>query len=169
LLTLEPLFNGQDRQELLRQIAFDEPRSARQIDPAIPVDLETILSKALAKNREERYETAQELTGDLQRFLRDEPIQARRPGVIQRTLKWSRRHRVLVTSVLGALLLAVPALLACLMLVWHAHNRVLAERQVAEKRSEIAQRAVDEMYLEAEKWMPDGFQLDPVQAEFLHK
>src|SRR5262249_8822559 len=40
LLTLEPTFAGSDRRELLRQIAFEEPRRLRQVNPAIPVELE---------------------------------------------------------------------------------------------------------------------------------
>src|SRR6185503_11058326 len=49
LLTLEPVFAGQDRVELLRQIAFDEPKPPRRIDPRIPPELETIVLKAMAK------------------------------------------------------------------------------------------------------------------------
>src|SRR5438034_5283310 len=46
LLTLEPAFDGHDRQELLRQIAFEEPRGPRQWNRAIPPELETIVVKA---------------------------------------------------------------------------------------------------------------------------
>jgi serine/threonine protein kinase len=84
LLTLEPVFNGEDRQELLRQIAFEEPAPPRRLSKAIPEELETIVLKALEKNPAERYGTAQELADDLQRFLRDEPIRARRPTLVQR-------------------------------------------------------------------------------------
>src|SRR4029077_5817053 len=74
LLILEPVFNGRDRQELLRQIAFEEPRPPRRINKAIPAELETIVLKALEKNPADRYATAQELADDLERFLKDEPI-----------------------------------------------------------------------------------------------
>ena len=76
-LTLEPAFNGHDRHELLRQIAIEEPRPVRKVNKAVPADLETIVLKAMAKNPEERYATAQEMASDLRRFLRDEPILAR--------------------------------------------------------------------------------------------
>ena len=49
LLTLQPAFAGEDRQELLRQIAFEEPRKPRQINARIPQDLETIVLKAIEK------------------------------------------------------------------------------------------------------------------------
>src|SRR5262249_4661674 len=59
LLTLEPAFNGSDRQELLRQIAFEEPKAPRRLNRAIPIELETIILKALEKNPADRYATAQ--------------------------------------------------------------------------------------------------------------
>jgi serine/threonine protein kinase len=54
LLTLEPVFTGRDRQELLRQIAFEEPKSPRRLNRAIPAELETIVLKALEKSPAER-------------------------------------------------------------------------------------------------------------------
>ena len=80
LLALRPAFDGRDHQELLRQIALDEPTKPRRINPAIPRDLETIVLKAMAKDPSGRYATAQELAADLKRFLDDRPILARRPG-----------------------------------------------------------------------------------------
>ena len=71
LLTLQPAYTGDDRQELLRQIAFEEPRKPRQINARIPQDLETIVLKAIEKNPADRYATAQELADDLRRFLDD--------------------------------------------------------------------------------------------------
>src|SRR5262249_38969737 len=61
LLTLQPAFGGHDRRELLRQIAFEEPRPPRALNRAIPTELETIVLKAMAKSAGEGYATAQEL------------------------------------------------------------------------------------------------------------
>jgi serine/threonine protein kinase len=68
LLTLRPAFDGQDRQELLRQIAFEEPVAPRKLDRGIPTELETVVLKAMEKNPAQRYATAQELADDLQRY-----------------------------------------------------------------------------------------------------
>src|SRR5262249_51530541 len=76
LLTLRPAVDGKDREEILRRIAFEEPVPPRQIDRGIPVDLETIVLKALGKEPSERYATARELTDDLAAFLQDRPIRA---------------------------------------------------------------------------------------------
>src|SRR6202035_195755 len=71
LLTLRPAFQGSDRQELLRQIAFEEPAPPRRLERAAPAELETVVLKALEKNPADRYATAQELADDLRRFLDD--------------------------------------------------------------------------------------------------
>jgi serine/threonine protein kinase/Flp pilus assembly protein TadD len=147
LLTLEPAFGGGDRQELLRQIAFEEPRPPRRVNKAIPAELETIVLKALEKNPQERYATAQELADDLRRWLADEPIRARRPGLLARGGKWARRRRALVRS--GA----VVALVVAAGLGW-----IVGERQT--RRAE-AERRVEEALLVAEECLPRGNPHDP--------
>ena len=107
LLTLQPAFNGGDHQELLRQIALDEPVSPRRLNPAVLRDLETIVLKAIAKDASSRYTTAQELAADLRRFMDDQPILARRPSVLERNLRWARRHREPVATAAEILMLAL--------------------------------------------------------------
>ncbi|MFI5460472.1 MAG: protein kinase [Isosphaerales bacterium] len=92
LLTLRQVFEGDDRAQLLRRITAEEPVSPRRLDPAIPLDLETIVLKALAKDPAERYATAGELAADLTRFLAGQPIRARRTTLAWRGVKWARRH-----------------------------------------------------------------------------
>ena len=111
LLTLEPVYAGRDRQEILRRIAFEEPRPPRRINPSIPVDLETIVLKAMAKDPAGRYASAQELADDLDRFLKCEPIRARRSNAWERSVKWAQRRP------------AVAALLATVVLVFLAGLR----------------------------------------------
>jgi serine/threonine protein kinase len=88
LVTLRPVFEGRDRNELLRQIAEEEPRVPRALEPSVPVELETILLKALAKEPSDRYATALELADDLERYLEDRPIRARRPSPLEKATKW---------------------------------------------------------------------------------
>ena len=107
LLTLQPAFDGRDHQELLRQIALDEPTPPRRINPAIPGDLETIVLKAMAKEPLNRYTTAQEMAADLRRFRDDQAILARRPGSVERTFRWARRHRELVGTAAAIVVLAL--------------------------------------------------------------
>jgi serine/threonine protein kinase/Flp pilus assembly protein TadD len=110
MLTLRPAFEGQDRQRLLWEITAEEPRSPRALDRTIPADLETVVLKAMAKEPADRYPSARELADDLGRYLNDETVLAKRPGLGRRAGKWVRRNRALVTAACTALLLALVGL-----------------------------------------------------------
>jgi tetratricopeptide (TPR) repeat protein len=146
LLTLEPAFHGSDRQELLRQIAFEEPRPPRRLNKTIPADLETIVLKALEKNPADRYATAQELADDLEHYLKEEPIRARRPTIIQRVRKLARRHRPVVRTAAAALILMAVVLAGSA--VW------LARQQAARQRE--TERAVTTAVTQAETFLTEG-------------
>jgi serine/threonine protein kinase len=141
LLTLQPALAGSDRQELLRKIAFEEPRPPRRLNQAVPVELETIVLKALEKNLADRYATAQELADDLRRFLEDRPIRARRPTLRQRLTKWGRRHRGVVGTAVVALVLAVVILALSTALVWRENQAKKAALALARQRRETPEKA----------------------------
>jgi serine/threonine protein kinase/Tfp pilus assembly protein PilF len=143
LLTLEPVVAGRDTQELLRQLLLAEPQSPRRINPAIPVELETIVLKALAKRPADRYATAQELADDLRRFLDDQPIRARRPSVGERVARWSRRHKPVVAAAVAGLLIAVTALAITTASVYREKEEAAAERDRARREAAGAQQARD--------------------------
>jgi tetratricopeptide (TPR) repeat protein/serine/threonine protein kinase len=148
LLTLEPPFPGQDRQELLRRIAADEPRPPHRLDPEIPAELETIALKALEKNPADRFGSAQAMADDLRRYLSDEPIRARRPTLWQRLHKWSRRQKAVVRS-------AGVALLFCLAMLAGSIGWVVRDRAAREDALDQAvDRTLDETaaLMEQEKW-----------------
>jgi serine/threonine protein kinase/WD40 repeat protein len=130
LLTLRQAFPGDVRHELLNRIATEEPPLVRQIDPALPRELETIIAKGMSKVPAERYATARELGEDLQRWLDDKPILARPPGPVQRLRKWARRHRSLVVGMAASLaLLTVGVVIGS---IWYAvQQRALADEQKA--------------------------------------
>src|SRR5262249_41428275 len=78
LLTLRPAFEETDRARLVRRITREDPVRPRRMDRHIPRDLETIILKAIAKEPNHRYQTADALAEDMRRFLADRPILARR-------------------------------------------------------------------------------------------
>jgi serine/threonine protein kinase len=94
LLTLEPMFAEPDRAALMSRILVSEPRRPRQVDARIPHDLETIVLKATAKDTAGRYASADDLAGDLRRFLDGQPLKARRTSLVERGRMWCRRNPV---------------------------------------------------------------------------
>ena len=78
LLALRPAFDSSNREGLLYQVNRVEPPRLRSLNPAIPVDLETIVHKAIEKEAQHRYLHAADLAEDLHCFLEDRPIAARR-------------------------------------------------------------------------------------------
>ncbi len=145
VLALRPAFDGQDRQELMRQIAFEDPAPLRRVNRRIPHELETIVGKAMAKRPDDRYPTAQDMVEDLRRFLQDKPILAKPPSAVDRLAKWSRRHRaVVLTSVIFLLALTV-GLSGSVWVALRQRNAARAQFERAEETLRIARANVDRM------------------------
>ena len=134
LLTLHPPHDCNDRIELFQKISQADPPPPRRLNPSLPLDLETILLKALERDPLKRYQTAQELSADLRRHLDDEPILARRPTLWELVARWSRRHRHLLALAAGIALLSIIGLAAGILLI-------ARERDAARTAAELAQRA----------------------------
>jgi serine/threonine protein kinase/Tfp pilus assembly protein PilF len=105
LLTGHPPFAGGTTYETIKLLLDTEPRQPRLWNPKIDRDLSTICLKCLDKDPQRRYSSALALAEDLERWLKHEPIQARRIGVFTRGRKWVRRNpaRALLTASLVAL------------------------------------------------------------------
>ena len=139
LLTLEAAHRGSGRQELLRHIETAAPVKPRALNAAVPFDLETIVLRALAKSRDERYVTARQFADDLRRFLDGKPTLAQRPTQIDRAAKWALRHRRMVTLA-GAFLVVLTIVSAgSALMIAQAHRRTEAARLVAEHNLERAE------------------------------
>jgi serine/threonine protein kinase len=161
LVTLEPIFPSQNRNELLYQIAHEEPRAPRAWDKAIPVELETIILKAVAKNPADRYQTAQELADDLRRYLADEPIRARRPTLWERARKWARRHPSVVAAGVLVLLLCLAGLLVNNRMIAQEQAKTKAALESEQRRARQAKQAVDALVQVVEDELPD---IPPLEA-----
>jgi serine/threonine protein kinase len=145
LLTSRPAFDGADRQELLRQIAFEEPKPPRRLNRAIPHELETIVLKALEKNPRDRYATAQELADDLRRWLEDRPIRARPPTPRQRVTRWARRHQAIAWAALVILIVTVPVLTFSTIWALHMNGQTaVALKEADDRRREAVNSAEKE-------------------------
>jgi tetratricopeptide (TPR) repeat protein len=109
--------------EAIQTIREEVPPGLGSLEQACRGDIETIVAKALEKNKERRYSSAAELAADIQRCLNCEAILARRPSVTYRAGKFARRHKVL----------AFAAMTVCAVLI---SGIVISAREAA-----IARRA----------------------------
>jgi WD40 repeat protein/serine/threonine protein kinase len=108
-----------------RVIREDDPARIGSIDRALRGDVETIVAKALEKDRARRYQSAADMASDIRRFLAGDPITARPPSAARHLDRFARRHRTLVVAVAAAFL---ALLLGALVAVRQA---VLARRSEA--------------------------------------
>src|SRR5437899_6083399 len=107
LLTGHPPFAGGTTYETIKLLLDTEPRQPRFLNPKIDRDLSTICLKCLEKDPARRYPSALALAEDLERWLKHEPIQARRTGIFARGRKWVRRNPT--SALLAASLVALAA------------------------------------------------------------
>jgi WD40 repeat protein/serine/threonine protein kinase len=103
LVALRPAYQSADRHALIERVLHEEPARLKRLAPSVPRDLETIIAKATARDPAARYASAAALGEDLQRFVEDRPIRARRVSTAERLLRWGRRNK------------AVAALLMCVV------------------------------------------------------
>jgi len=149
LLTLRPAFDESTHRRLMRQVAERTPPQPRNLDPTIPRDLETIVLKAISWNASHRYQTAGEMADDLQRFLDDRPIHARRVSSAEHLWRWCRRNPALATtSATAAILLLTVAIVASVGMVRESQLRGKAEseRQRAEANLSLAAEAFEDVF-----------------------
>ena len=108
LLTGQPPFRSESIAQTLRMVEEREPTPPTRINPAADRDLEAVALKCLEKEPARRYETAGALADDLTRWLRGEPVTARRAGAARRAWKWVKRNPA-VAGLSAAMILALVA------------------------------------------------------------
>lgn len=118
LVTGRPPFQAENLVGVLQQVSHHDPVSPRLLNPGVPRDVETICLKCLEKDPRHRYPSAKALAEELDRFLCDEPIQARPLGGIEKLARWSRRNRLAAGLALTALLFLLIIAGGSLMSAW---------------------------------------------------
>jgi WD40 repeat protein len=113
--------------EAVRAIREDDPTPAGSIVRTLRGDLETILGKALEKDKQRRYQSAADLAADIRRYLSEQPIAARPASAMYRLRKFARRNKAIVSGVAIAFLaLAVGTAVS-------TRQAIIAERARAEE------------------------------------
>lgn len=142
LLTGRAPFSGPDPKALLPRVAEGSFQPPRALDPGVDRGLEAICLKAMRVRPEERYPSAQALVEDIQRWMADEPISARKDPALERLRRWMKRRKTAVTAAAAAMVMAVIGL-AGVNAVEARRNRELTEANKAiQDRFALAQRAV---------------------------
>src|SRR5437867_1537122 len=119
LLTGQPPFAGGTTYETIKLLLDTEPRQPRLLNSKIDRDLSTICLKCLEKDPQRRYPSALALAEDLERWLKHEPIQARRTGVIARGKKWLQRN----PTAAAVVTLSLALIAAVGVIVWKSELR----------------------------------------------
>ncbi len=114
LLTGHPPFAGGTTYETIKLLLETEPRAPRLWNSKVDRDLSTICLKCLEKNPQRRYSSAPVLAEDLERWLRHEPILARRTGIVHRGKKWLQRN----PTAAGIAVLSLALVAAVGVIVW---------------------------------------------------
>ncbi|MGD9720134.1 MAG: protein kinase [Pirellulales bacterium] len=133
----------------LARVAVEHGLDPSQLIRAVRGDLDRIVMKALEKDRTHRYAAASDLARDIERHLRDEPVEARGPSAVYRFRKFARRHRVaLTTATLVFAAIAVGTVASVAQAIRATHAEQVAEaaraeearhRKIAEQQRQIAE------------------------------
>ena len=139
LLVLRRAIPGSDIKEILRAIQFDEPEAIRQIDSMVPRDLETIVTKAMAKDPNQRFQSAKEMEEELQLFLAGKPLTIRPPSLIERAGYWMRANPSHLISVgVVALVLCIASVVTAVISINERGKADQALEREQEKSVELA-------------------------------
>jgi serine/threonine-protein kinase len=159
LLTGHTPFAGGTTFETVRLVLDTEPRQPRLWNPKIDRDLNTICLKCLEKDPRRRYASALAVAEDLERWLKHEPIRARRTGLVTRGRKWVRRNPSIAVMAAMLLVLAVPLG----VMIWKNESERSAASNAAPPEKSIAVLPFSNLSKEQE----NAFFADGVQDEIL--
>jgi serine/threonine protein kinase/Flp pilus assembly protein TadD len=159
LLTSHPPFAGGTTYETIRLVLDTEPRPPYLLNPKVDRDLNTICLKCLDKDPQHRYSSALALAEDLERWLKHEPIRARRTGLVTRGRKWVRRNPSIAVMAAMLLVFAVPLS----VMLWRTESERSAPSNAAPPEKSIAVLPFSNLSKEQE----NAFFADGVQDEIV--
>lgn len=96
ILTGHTPFESDNLINIFQQLANDEPRLPRELNPAISPKLQAICMKCLEKKTEDRYKSVQILGNDIQAYLENRPVEVKGKTKIKRTSRWMKKNKTWV-------------------------------------------------------------------------
>ena len=148
MLALRPAFDDPDRARLIRRILDHEPPPLRKIDPRIPLDLETVVHKAMAREPADRFATAAELAAELRRVAANQPIRSRRIPWREQSWRWCKRNPN--AALLAALFVAALALGSAASTAFAVRADAMAAK--AKRRRDQAITTLNHMKILTAEW-----------------
>ncbi len=131
-----PPYTGDARDTIAALRSRGAPRALELRAPETPIDLLSIVAKAMAPRREDRYPSAKELAHDLHRFTTGQLIGARRYSLRELLRRWLARNRRVVAVAVAAIVALLVLAVASARNILEARNRAQQARTVAEARSD---------------------------------
>lgn len=129
---------GRSIPDAIRLLLEHEPDSVASIDTVFRGDVDTIVSKALSKERERRYQSVGAMAADIRRYLASEPILGRPATTWYQLNRFCRRNRVLVSSLVAIFLLTLAALVLVTGQMFRARR---AEASASTRLEEVTELA----------------------------
>lgn len=135
MLTLAPAFAGQQRSELMERVRGQRFEPLAKACPDLPKDLAVIIGKAMAREPQDRYPDALALQHDLEAFLEDRPVAARRLSALAQAERWCRRNRGIAAAMLVTLLAVVGAAVTG----WYSYGVTQGALRLAQREGDRAE------------------------------
>jgi eukaryotic-like serine/threonine-protein kinase len=141
LLTGRPPMTGEIGEVLgaVRRGDFPPPR---RHDATIDQALEAVCLKAMALRPADRFDSPRALAEDVERWMADEPVTARREPAAERARRWMRRHRTAMTAAAAAALMAIAGLVVVLAVQGRANRDLQAAYTREQDRFDLAMEAI---------------------------
>ncbi len=136
LITGRPAFVNDQPRSVLARIETEEPPNPREIDAKISIDLETVILKAIAKDREDRYASAEAFAADLIAVRDGRAILGRRPSLTKRASRWIATHKAFTAVATSGVCICFIIMTIALAEIWIAKEHLsvaLHQTQILEK------------------------------------
>ena len=166
-LTGRPPFQSASALDTVRQVLERDPVSLRDLNIAVPLDLETISLKCLEKSIPRRYATAKDVAAELQRYLDGHPILARPVSRFERVRRWCRRNPTVAALVFGIAVSLLSGIAACSIFAIQANNsaREARDQEGIAKRNERDADVQKQRAIQAEKTTRDTLAVTQVARD----